>query len=183
MRSDPRSAKRFEPQALRRTDLSRDPTRIVTWFVQRWQVEVTFQEARIRLGVETSVSGPKTPSLVRPPACSPCSPLSPYSPPASQHARGGRSQRQHGTPNRTPPFRMPLRRPSDDLVRRGFFDLTPQTRPQETSVTPATSLGLRPLPSSLIGQSRAESVQPPIFAYSEYSPTTTIITSVATVAY
>ncbi|TXM96878.1 hypothetical protein FV242_32840, partial [Methylobacterium sp. WL64] len=35
------------------TDPVRDPTQIVTWFVRRWQVEVTFQEARAHLGVET----------------------------------------------------------------------------------------------------------------------------------
>lgn len=44
---------RFEPQGLLCTDTARDPTQIVTWFVRRWQVEVTFQEARAHLGVET----------------------------------------------------------------------------------------------------------------------------------
>jgi hypothetical protein len=44
---------RFAPQALLCTDLMRDPAQIVGWFVQRWQVEVTFQEARAHLGVET----------------------------------------------------------------------------------------------------------------------------------
>lgn len=45
--------KGFEPQALLCTDPARDPAQIVTWFVRRWQVEVTFQEARAHLGVET----------------------------------------------------------------------------------------------------------------------------------
>ena len=31
----------------------RDPLQIVRWFVQRWQVEVTFREARDHLGLET----------------------------------------------------------------------------------------------------------------------------------
>ena len=44
---------RFEPQGLLCTDTARDPTQIVTWFVRRWQVEVTVQEARAHLGVET----------------------------------------------------------------------------------------------------------------------------------
>ena len=44
---------RFAPQALLCTDLTRDPAQIVGWFVQRWQVEVTFQEARAHLGLET----------------------------------------------------------------------------------------------------------------------------------
>ena len=44
---------RFQPQALLRTDLARDPVQIVSWFVRRWSVEVTFQETRAHLGVET----------------------------------------------------------------------------------------------------------------------------------
>lgn len=48
---DPRG--RFDPQALLCTDQAQDPARIVRWFVQRWQVEVTFQETRAHLGVET----------------------------------------------------------------------------------------------------------------------------------
>src|SRR5205085_12118065 len=35
------------------TDPARDPLQIVRWFVQRWQVEVTFREVRDHLGVET----------------------------------------------------------------------------------------------------------------------------------
>jgi DDE superfamily endonuclease len=45
--------KRFDAQALLCTDLSQTPRQIVQWFVQRWQVEVTFQEVRKNLGVET----------------------------------------------------------------------------------------------------------------------------------
>jgi hypothetical protein len=48
---DPRN--RFAPQALLCTDPTRDPAQIVGWFVRRWQVEVTFQEARSHLGIET----------------------------------------------------------------------------------------------------------------------------------
>jgi len=44
---------RFESQALLCTDLAQDPTQILRWFVQRWQVEVTFREVRDHLGVET----------------------------------------------------------------------------------------------------------------------------------
>jgi DDE superfamily endonuclease len=44
---------RFAPQALLCTDPARDPAQIVGWFVRRWQVEVTFQEAREHLGIET----------------------------------------------------------------------------------------------------------------------------------
>ena len=44
---------RFDSQALLCTDLTQSPLTIVSWFVRRWQVEVTFQEARRTLGVET----------------------------------------------------------------------------------------------------------------------------------
>ena len=43
----------FTPQALLCTDPSADPAQILEWFVLRWQLEVTFQEARAHLGVET----------------------------------------------------------------------------------------------------------------------------------
>jgi hypothetical protein len=46
-------AQRFDPQALLCTDLTQSPLPIVSWFVRRWQVEVTFQEVRRTLGVET----------------------------------------------------------------------------------------------------------------------------------
>src|SRR5215217_1194763 len=48
---DPRQ--HFDPQALLCTDLAQDPVQIVRWFVQRWQLEVTFREVRDHLGVET----------------------------------------------------------------------------------------------------------------------------------
>ena len=44
---------RREPQALLCTDPDWTPTAILTAYLQRWQVEVTFQEVRTHLGVET----------------------------------------------------------------------------------------------------------------------------------
>ena len=44
---------KFNPQALLSTDLSVSAQQIVEWFVLRWQLEVTFEEARAHLGVET----------------------------------------------------------------------------------------------------------------------------------
>ena len=43
----------FEPQALLCTDPAVRPEQIVAWFVHRWRVEVTFEEARRHLGMET----------------------------------------------------------------------------------------------------------------------------------
>jgi hypothetical protein len=43
----------FKTQVLLCTDLDADPEKIVSWFVMRWQLEVTFQEVRRHLGFET----------------------------------------------------------------------------------------------------------------------------------
>ncbi len=43
---------KFDPQALLCTDPAQDPVQVLRWFVQRWQVEVTFGEVRDHLGVE-----------------------------------------------------------------------------------------------------------------------------------
>jgi hypothetical protein len=44
---------KFRTQALLCTDLTVKPAQIVKWFVLRWQLEVTFREVRVHLGVET----------------------------------------------------------------------------------------------------------------------------------
>jgi len=43
----------FAPQALLSTELAVAPPQILEWFVLRWQLEVTFEEARAHLGIET----------------------------------------------------------------------------------------------------------------------------------
>jgi hypothetical protein len=44
---------RFDPLALLCTDPQQAPDKILAWFVQRWQVEVTFQQVRAHVGFET----------------------------------------------------------------------------------------------------------------------------------
>lgn len=44
---------KFDAQAFLCTNQALAPVQILQWFVQRWQVEVTFQEVRAHLGVET----------------------------------------------------------------------------------------------------------------------------------
>jgi hypothetical protein len=61
---------RFPTQALLCTDLSASPQQILAWFVQRWQLEVTFHAMRAHLGMETqrwnpSGSGHPWPSPAR----------------------------------------------------------------------------------------------------------------------
>ena len=43
----------FEPQALLCTDLDAEPEQVAGWYALRWGLEVTFEEARRHLGVET----------------------------------------------------------------------------------------------------------------------------------
>src|SRR3712207_8890149 len=45
------------------TDLNADPEKILSWFVMRWQLEVTFQEVRRHLGFETQRSEEHTSEL------------------------------------------------------------------------------------------------------------------------
>ena len=44
---------KFKPQALLSTHLEHTPAQILPWFVRRWTTEVTFEEARAHLGMET----------------------------------------------------------------------------------------------------------------------------------
>jgi hypothetical protein len=44
---------KLAPKAFLCTDLSASPVEILSWFVRRWSVEVTFEEVRRHLGVET----------------------------------------------------------------------------------------------------------------------------------
>jgi hypothetical protein len=44
---------KLEPQAFLSTDIHATAQQILLWFRQRWQVEVTFEEVRAHLGVET----------------------------------------------------------------------------------------------------------------------------------
>ena len=44
---------RFKPQALLSTNLAHTCEQMLTWFVRRWTMEVTFEEARAHLGMET----------------------------------------------------------------------------------------------------------------------------------
>jgi hypothetical protein len=48
---------RFEPQALLSTDLNLSARQIVLYFVRRWSMETTFQEARLYLGLEGQRQG------------------------------------------------------------------------------------------------------------------------------
>ena len=44
----------FDPQAVLSANQEIAPKQIVEWFIKRWQVEVTFEESRRHLGIETN---------------------------------------------------------------------------------------------------------------------------------
>jgi hypothetical protein len=43
----------FDPQAFVSTNPDHTPLQILTWFVRRWRMEVTFEESRAHMGIET----------------------------------------------------------------------------------------------------------------------------------
>jgi hypothetical protein len=43
----------FEPPALLSTNLDQTPEQILTWCIRRWTMEVTHEDARAQLGLET----------------------------------------------------------------------------------------------------------------------------------
>jgi hypothetical protein len=45
--------RKLAPQAFLCTDEAVQPEQILAWFIRRWQIEVTFEEARAHLGMET----------------------------------------------------------------------------------------------------------------------------------
>ena len=44
---------RFETQAIFSTGVDASPKQIARWYIERWQLEVTFEESRRHLGIET----------------------------------------------------------------------------------------------------------------------------------
>ena len=59
-------------QAFLSTDETAEPEQILAWFIRRWQIEVTFEEARAHLGMETQRNGPIVPLPAPRPSSSRC---------------------------------------------------------------------------------------------------------------
>src|SRR5262249_32551820 len=59
-------------QALLSTQLATTPQQILAWFVRRWHMEVTFEEARAHLGMETQRQWSEKAIALRRPACWVC---------------------------------------------------------------------------------------------------------------
>ena len=145
---------RREPQALLCTDPDWTPTAILTAYLQRWQVEVTFQEMRAHLGVETQRQGSAaaiartTPVLLglsagsfwSPTTCAGSVPCAPAGPP--------------GTPRPSPPSPtswLVSATPSLDPAA-AFFPVPGHPRHPKTPPAAARTAAGRPL---LLGLTRA----------------------------
>jgi hypothetical protein len=46
----------FEPCAFLSTELTHEPIQMLNWFVRRWRMDVTFEESRAHLGIETGAT-------------------------------------------------------------------------------------------------------------------------------
>ena len=136
---DPR--RRFDPQALLCTDPARDPPQIVRWFVRRWQVEVTFQEVRAHLGVETQRQW-SDPAIAR---TTPCllALFSLVTLLAARLDRHARTAVSHGrlVPQTAPDLRRcPRRGPAAAVARAGFADVPAPS--EATKLRPALRHGI-----------------------------------------
>ena len=141
--------RRFAPQALLCTDPARDPAQIIAWFVRRWQVEVTFQEARAHLGVETQRQWSDRASRAH--DAMPDSPCSRSWScladrlPALRAATG--CDHGRGTPSPVPPSATPWPPCAREIWReQRLVTSAAQGASDETPPQPAGALGLRSLP-------------------------------------
>ena len=126
-------AHRFEAQALLCTDLACAPTQTVSWFVRLWSVDVTFEEVRAHLGVETQrqwsdkVIARTTPCLLA--LFSIVTLLAARLPPPAMATHRGRRV----VPKTAADLRRCARRRAlCDLAREDFGNITPPTRPNKT---------------------------------------------------
>lgn len=147
---------RFAPQAPLCTNLDREPVPIVPRFVRRWSVEVAFQEARAHLDVETQRQWSDK-AIAR---TNPCL-LALFSIVTLLASRLPARERTrvitatwYARPK--PTFVDALAAVRYSIWREQAFCAASTSAPQtKTALRPAPPLGLRSMPSHLIGQSRA----------------------------
>ena len=147
---------RFSPQALLCTDPTRDPLQIIRWFILRWQVEVTFQEARPSgsgdaAAMVRSCRGSLHPMSAR--TVLDCDPVGRPTPSSDPH---GCSDRQLVPQVSSDVCGCSGGRAAADLARNGFTHVPAPAQNAKTLTGPSTMLDLRALPSRLIGQTRAK---------------------------
>jgi hypothetical protein len=161
---DPRG--RFDPQAFLCTDPARQPLQILTWYIRRWQAEVTFREVRDHLGVESqsgsraSASGRSGRSRAPPRACSRCFRWWRCWPLISIPRSNKPSRPLLGIASGTPPSPIPLP-PSavSSGANRVYSPPTPRQKsrnPSRRSTTPSPMRSAMPHSAGAIGQSRGK---------------------------
>jgi hypothetical protein len=146
--------RRFDPQALLCTDPGQDPLQVVRWFVQRWQVEVTFRAVRDHLGVETQRQWSDR-AIAR---TTPCL-LGLFSIVTLLAARLGHRARLRVSAaawyRKEHPTFSDRRGPPPNLGRAGFAHVPARSQGRETPPGAPPRHRLRALPRRLNGQTRA----------------------------
>ena len=151
---------RFETQALLCTDQRRTPEQILGWFVQRWQLEVTLQETRRHLGVETQRQWSDL-AIERTTPCllglfSLVMLLAARLRPAQRRAVADSTWYRKLRPNVQ---RHPRRRASPHLARAGFAHIKSLQPCPKTSPSTQPRPGLRHLPRRLMAKVRLSGVR------------------------
>jgi hypothetical protein len=115
----------FKPQAFLCTDEAIDPVQILRWFISRWRLEVTFEEARRHLGVETQRQWTdKAIARTTPALLALFSLVTLWAGEAlAQDTRMPRQLVRQGEPDLQ---RCPRHRPAPPVVARGFCDVQNQ---------------------------------------------------------
>jgi hypothetical protein len=152
---DPRGT--FRTQALLCTDLDAEPLQILSWFVRRWQLEVTSHAVRAHLGVETQRETDGT----RHPADHPCpaGPLLPGDPAGACYAV---QFLPRDSPVRLVRQAVPDLRgragapPSSSMDPHHFLRVAQRRRPRENAPRARGPSGGSALPCCLNGESLAE---------------------------
>ena len=132
------------------TDPTRDPVQIIRWFILRWQVEVTFQEARAHLGVETQRQWSDR-AVAR---TTPCL-FGLFSIVTLLAAQLNQRTRTAVLIDSWYFCGCARNRTTADLARDRFVYIPAPAQNAETLTGPSAMLGLRTLSRRLIGQSRA----------------------------
>jgi len=135
----------FDPQALLCTDQAFAPVQVLSRFVQRWQLEVTFREVRDHLGVETQRQwSDKAIARTTPCLLGLFSLVTLLGKQFTPHARRATATSAWYRKQR-PTFRHACRRPRRTLARTGFRHIHPRTLCDKTPTSPAQRNHLRTL--------------------------------------
>ena len=150
---------RFPLQALLCTETTHEPAQTAGWFVRRWNIQVTFQEMRAHLGVKTRAA------VVQQGDC----PLNvlPTPPDLDRHAAGctapGQPTATHAGRRAVTQTAAGLRRRArhgtlGDVAGEDFGNITAPTRPNESPLPIACTLGLFALSRFLNKLSRVKTL-------------------------